>query len=469
MTEFILNDRIVRVDLPDGTPLLEVIRRTFHLTGMKLACGEGECGACTVLVGALDVHGVKYHSVTSCITPLINVHGKHVVTIEGINQEQLTPVQQAMVDCNGTQCGFCTPGFIVSMTGALLNGARLTTDDIVAATDGNICRCTGYHSIQRAARLLARRFQDPESHTLDQLIEHGVLPDYFASIDQQLARLGEPTDGNGKPGDVYVGGGTDLYVQRPQGMPGARVIPMAMSDTLHGISISNGHCSIGAAETMASLQHSPVLHGLFPGIHDYFAPIGSTQIRNMATVAGNLVNASPIGDMTIMLLALYATVVLRKEDAVREVALHSFYQGYKELDKAADEHVETIHFPVPTPDTQFHFVRVCKREYLDVASVNAACSMAMTASGEITDIHLAIGGVAAVPLYLRETRSALMGRTCTSEAIVDAEKVLQSEIAPISDIRGSADYKRLLARQQFFTLMENVSQGRLAMHQMLEL
>jgi xanthine dehydrogenase small subunit len=456
MITFILNDREVRLSAPSGTPLIEIIRRDQQLKGTKLACGEGECGACTVLVGSLDSDGVSYRSMTSCITPVANIQGRHVVTIEGLYSTTPGPVHQAMIDCNGTQCGFCTPGFVVSMTGGLLNAKRLTVIELITAMDGNICRCTGYKSIERAAEKIVDEVSKiGDSDTLDGLVNLGVVPSYFKSIRERLLKI---TNGTAlaDPSGVNIGGGTDLYVQKPYEVRKTALHTMISYKELQGISIIDDICSIGASETMSSIQDSSLIQQIIPDIRKYLAPVGSTLIRNMATVGGNLANASPIGDLTIMFLGLDASIVLLEGNNERRIKLKDFYLGYKTLAKASNTIIGRVEFVIPAMNS-YHFERVCKRTFLDVASVNSACTMECDDLHVIRNVHLSAGGVAPIPLYLSHTVDFLHGQTISAELILEANEVMQSEISPISDVRGSMEYKRLLLRQLFFVHMMKLS------------
>ena len=454
MIRFLLNDKRVESRLPESSTVLDFVRNTMRLTGSKLACGEGECGACSVLVGSLKGDNLTYQTMTACITPLANVHGKHVVTVEGLNlttgpaDKSLSPVQAAMVDENGTQCGFCTPGFIVALTGALLTEGKVDRGALISSMDGNVCRCTGYKSIERAAdRIMHQVATLPDNKRVEWLVEKNFIPEYFTSIVDDLNQLHETKPSANGHNGLPIGGGSDLYVQRPYAMRTAEVRPMYDNQQLKGISIANGICTIGTSETMSSMQHSSVLRKLFPEIHNYFAPIGSTPIRNMATIGGNLVNASPIGDTTIFFLALHADLQVTGPDGMRTIPLRNFYLGYKKLDLQKNEVVTTVQFKVPPENSGFHFYRVCKREYLDIASVNSACFIEFDIDFRIKNIGLSAGGVAPIPKFLDETCAFLQEKIPDERIIFEALEILDAEISPISDIRGSAEYKRLLLKQ----------------------
>jgi len=477
MIEFILNDQDVSTDLPPGTTVLDFVRYYKNLKGTKIGCREGDCGACTILVGELVSDSVKYRSMTSCLMPLANAAGKHIVTIEGINPENgsLTLVQQVMVDESGTQCGFCTVGFVVSLTGFCIDATPKSPQMAVSSVDGNICRCTGYKSIERAAENVCRELAKGSSR---------FVPDYFDSISSRLMSLQvkgrELESAAPRP---FVAGGTDVYVQRPDEATESYAAHLFYDPALRGIRDAGEFIEIGASATVTDLLESPVMNSIFPDLYKHLKLVSSTPIRNMATLAGNFVNASPIGDMTVWFLALDADIVF---NGGREMPLRKLYLDYKTLAKTDQEFLTAIKFRKPGPDHYFNFEKVCKRTYLDIATVNTAISLRVdTTPGEgwvppvlseppasagglnsktssqkkdfgaslldhfITNAHVSAGGVAPIPLYLKETSSFLIGRRINAETIEKANEIIQAEISPISDVRGSADYKRLLLRQLF--------------------
>lgn len=448
MLSFILNDQLVQTELPNGALLLDYIRYRQGLSGTKIGCREGDCGACTVLVGELDEDQVHYRQVTSCLTPIGNVKGRHVVTIEGLNGADLSPVQQYIIDEGASQCGFCTVGFVVSLSAYCLSPALPTYEGAIAAIDGNICRCTGYKSIERAAHrltdFLAER--DSESH-LSWLVEHGVVPEYFREIPHRLAAFQKdiPVQEEG----ILVGGGTDLYVQRPEELQNREIVLAADQSAWRYVKLEADSCEIGGATTVTDLLESPVFHQLFPRFVEHMKLVSSTPIRNISTVAGNFVNASPIGDLTAFFLALEAQLTLSDGQQERRLPLREFYLGYKQLNKRAEERITAIRFPIPAGNSHFNLEKVSKRIHLDIASVNSAAQL--TVNGKrITQAHISAGGVGPTPLYLAKTSAFLANKPLTAETVKAAGELLQTEISPISDVRGSADYKRLLLRQLFY-------------------
>lgn len=449
MVRFFLNNQLVETTLPPATTLLDFVRYEANLRGTKIGCREGDCGACTVLVGVLTGNKVYYNPVTSCLTPLANIAGKQVVTIEGLNTPELNAVQQAMVEQSGTQCGFCTPGFVVSLCGYALNeGGEPDFSKAISAIDGNICRCTGYKSIERATASIVEKLQHINiKQPLPWLVQEGFVPEYFLTNAERLASLPAAEITNGS---LAIGGGTDLYVQQHDSLH-ALPLKFVMADqTGSTITLVNHQCLIPGKATVTDLMHFEPLKKAVPGWIDYLKLVSSTPIRNMATVAGNLVNASPIGDLTIALLALDARITLEnKEGKERTIQLKDFYLGYKKLDKSTDEILTRIAVNLPDENHRFHFEKVCKRTYLDIASVNTAIGLTVE-NDTILAANCSMGGVAPVPLFLHKTSRFLTGQKVTAALVQVAAGVLATEIAPISDVRGTAAYKQLLARQLFY-------------------
>ena len=465
MIQFILNNQIIKTSVKSGVTLLDFIRDRQQLKGTKIGCREGDCGACTVLVGTNNEARVNYQSITSCISPLGNANGKHIVTIEGINlPSTLNTVQKAMTNNYATQCGFCTPGFVVSMTGFALRSLDATQSNKQTCKDaisGNICRCTGYKSIEKAGLEIERRLQETNGNNkINWLIKEGFIPNYFESIPLRLKELQNdnssalayhtPSEVEEISKRIKVANGTDLYVHHADKLAEENVHLLADGTALKGISFSEGICTLGANTTVTEIAENMQLQMLFPRLQQFLKLVSSEQIRNMGTLGGNFVNASPIGDMTIFFLALDSTLTIQKEDgSERLIPFHSFHQNYKVYDLQKNEIIKSISFEVPKTSDAFNFEKVSKRTHLDIASVNSAGKVSVL-NNVITQAHFSVGGVAAIPKYLYETNEYLIGKTLDSKTVIEAAKVLQSEISPISDVRGSSTYKRLLATKLFF-------------------
>lgn len=453
MIRFLLNDREMQSDLPPGTLLLDYIRYHRHLTGTKIGCREGDCGACTVLIADFDPAGnLKWESATSCLTALGNVVGKQVVTVEGLNMEKLNLVQEAMAQESASQCGFCTPGFVVSLSGfCFQSDHHPTPESAKAALSGNICRCTGYKSIEKAANRVCeslssrRKEQDPLAY----LVENQQFPSWLLSIGNRLRELKSRI----KPvvashGSIRtLGGGTDLYVQQHEAMVHSEIRFLSAEPELRFMKEIGDWIEMGGTSTVSDLFSFPSFREGVPDWKEIEALVSSLPIRNIATVAGNFVNASPIGDLSILFLALDAVLTLESPAGTREVALRHFFKAYKQMDKTPDEVVARIRFRKPGANHRISFEKVCKRKYLDIASVNSAVQLEMEGN-LIRNAGLSAGGVGPVPLFLKLSSEFLVGKEVSENVVLDLLEVVQKEISPISDVRGTADYKRLLLSQQ---------------------
>ena len=453
----IINNKTIKALANPNIVVLDFLRQYEHLNGTKEGCSEGDCGACTILVGELRGNEVVYKSVNSCLMPLGDVHGKHIVTIEGVNHpKELTPIQHAFVEEGGTQCGFCTPGFIMSLTGYCINHSEKKVEDAINSVDGNICRCTGHPPIIRAIRSVVENLEKHPHNDgvpLAHLIEQKILPEYFFSIAERLKEIQTHTraDVLVEESTTYiVSGGTDLYVQKAFTMH--TEITQRISAWRRDVPISEdkNEIQIPSTTTVEEFRLSPVIEKYFPELKAQLKLFGSTPIRNRATIAGNLANASPIGDMTSLLLAMNATLILREGSSARTLPLRKFYTGYKQLDKKKTELIETIFFSKPKPTTKLNFEKISRRQHLDIASVNSTMVFDLK-DGILSNVGISAGGVGATPLYLEKTSQYLNGKTINADILNEAFAIAHTEISPISDARGSAHYKRLLLRQLIAT------------------
>lgn len=466
MVRFLLNNKIVESFGSDGTTLLDTLRNEFGLTGTKEGCREGDCGACTVLIGTYENGEMDYEAVNSCLFPLADADGKHIITIEGLSSKENSIIQDAFIEEGATQCGFCTPGFIVSLTGYFLEAEDYKPVQAIAALDGNICRCTGYASIHRAVYSIVEKLLDhideKDKSDIKTLIEAGLLPVSFLETTRLMkdlkdlnendeeAQQEESAEGDQPKLGRIIGGGTDLFVREHASLRKEEEITFLFdNEELHSIEVEEERVYIGGAVTVNELLDSAILHEFIPDFADYFKLFGSLPIRNRATAAGNILNASPIGDMTIFFMALDSQLHFSDGEKERIVPLSEFYTGYKEYYKEENEILVYVSFPVPTGDCVINFEKVSKRRYLDIATVNSAAFIEVD-EGIIKAIRLSAGGVAPVPLRLNKTEEFLNGRAITGEAVKEAAAVAMNEIAPISDARGSAEYKKLLLRQLIY-------------------
>ena len=447
MIEFILNDKIIRTNTNKSMTLVDFIRENRNLKGTKIVCREGDCGACTVMVGELsqDQQSVQYHTITSCISPLANAEGKHIVTVEGLNlANKLNQVQQSLKDNYASQCGFCTPGFVVAMANYCLNNNADNEQQMLDAISGNICRCTGYVAIINAAKELVENCREQgKKYTLEQLIKHNFIPQYFASVSNNLKKI---QSAHQVRGEKIIAGGTDLYVQQADSLlqtPDLRYITLEQGQP---VIIEDNVCSISGLATVTDLFDNQELQNRIAHLQDFLRLLSSEAIRNMATVAGNFVNASPIGDMSAIFLALDATLLIVLNDESREVKLKDFFLDYKKIDLNKGESIAKLWFRLPTINSYFNFEKVSKRKHLDIATVNTAIHIEVE-DNKVVACDLSVGGVAAIPKYLTKTCEFLIGKEINNDTLKQAIEVMNTEISPISDVRGTAEYKRLLANQ----------------------
>ena len=369
---FLLNDKEICASAHPGTLVLDYLRIILRLTGTKEGCREGDCGACTVLIGEYRGDRVIYKSVTSCLMPLGELHGKHLVTIEGLNMTHLSPVQQAIVEEGATQCGFCTPGIVVSLTGYLMkDNTKIHKEGVKKTLSGHLCRCTGYRSLKQSACFLRNEVKDRTG--INTLVANSMLPGYFLEIPDRLRKIPSPAIESGVSGKVtpgyFVAGGTDIYVQKGEVLVESGVHLLNMNHELKNIYKKDGYVHVGALTTFEEFaNHQEIINGI-PYIQTYMSRVASLQIRNRATLGGNVINATPIGDLTIILLALDAILILKNDGKSRSVPMMSFYTGYKQLDKIPSEVLVDILIPESSADNKINFEKVSKRKYLDIATV----------------------------------------------------------------------------------------------------
>ncbi len=466
MISFILNQRQLDIREKPGQNLLDFIRYQQDLTGTKIGCREGDCGACTVLEGRLRNNELVYRSIISCLTPLGNVHGKHIVTIEGLNLEQLSPVQENLLNHGATQCGFCTPGFVISLTGHTMSSQPSSTAAAIASVDGNICRCTGYKSIERAAISISHLLKDKDpERPLQWLVNNRFLPPYFAGIGKRLSGMAQERPPPG-PAATLMGGGTDLMVQQPHNMARARLDLLFDKEELKDIRAADQQIIIGASATASDIMQSSLLQKHLPRIGKHFKRVSSEPIRNMGTLGGNIANASPIADLVIYFMVLGARLRLVNGQGERTLPLSSFFIDYKKTRIKKGEFIHSISLPLTGKPYLHNFEKVSKRTHLDIATVNSAMLIEVH-EDQIVRCMAACGGVSPIPRLLKNPSAFLTGNRLTAANLRRAAEVLQTEIAPISDVRGSAQYKRLLARQLFMAHFLELFPGRFALNELI--
>jgi xanthine dehydrogenase small subunit len=442
-------------DVDPTMTVLEYLRGPERLCGTKEGCAEGDCGACSVVL--MDRQG-RYQAVNACVLFMPALDGKHLLTVEHLAGADgaLHPVQQAMVDHHGSQCGFCTPGFVMSLL-ALRTEAKPDRAAINEALAGNLCRCTGYRPIVDAAIEACTGHQIPASLPLP--AQHDTLALTHAGRQSFSPRSADELAQTllDHPQSVIVAGGTDvgLWVTKQH-----KKLPVTVSldaaDDLRVISENEDIIRIGAAATYQDAL--PVLEKHFPDLGALIRRIGSRQIRNRGTIGGNIANASPIGDTPPALLALDASLVLRVGNTRRTVKLDDFFTGYRRSVLAPSEFIERIDVPVPRPNETFRCYKVSKRFEQDISAVCGAFRLTLD-NGIVRDIRIGFGGMAAIPSRALAVEAVLTGRRWNEATIRMAQVAMDDAFSPLSDMRASAAYRRIVARNLLQKCFLETSEG----------
>ena len=454
--KFLLNKSVVSErEEPAYTSLLEYIRDNQQLTGTKEGCASGDCGACTVLIGDVEGNEITYTATNACITPLYSVKNKHVVTVEHLAKDQtLHPIQKEMVCKNGSQCGFCTPGFVMSLTG-LYEKKRASSDceiyksDVCDAISGNLCRCTGYKPIVEAALSIEFDNESVEAlYTKEQVsrlvewdgsvseLEHYYYPNNLTELDQILQN---------KPNARMVAGGTDLMLEVTQRYNNLNdLIDLSFVNELISINDNEESILIGSAVTYSKFEElikeysSSFLHLL--------ERLGSRQIRNKGTLGGNIANASPIADTPPILLAMDADLHLRDSNGKeRIVSMHEFYLSYKKTVLQKNEYIKVIEIKKSKFKNFHRFYKISKRMEDDISSVMAAIRFKVE-NDNFVGVRLAFGGVAATPVRVLEAEQVLLNKPVNDETVIQiALTNIENTLKPIDDVRASATYRLEMA------------------------
>ena len=471
---FILNDEeIILSDVRPDTTLLDWLRLDRRLRGSKEGCAEGDCGACTVLVGRLLDGEIIYDSVTACIRFVGSLHGTHVVTIEHLRgvEGHLHPVQQAMVDHHGSQCGFCTPGFVMSLYGLWMRDPQPSRSTIEKALQGNLCRCTGYAPIIRAAEAMSG-YGQPQGDPL--WAERIALKEKITAInDGRRVEIGEGANQIIIPANLddfatlyerfpqatIVNGSTDVGLWVTKFMrPIGPVIFINHLQELKRIAENDSEVRFYAGVSYS--QALPVITANFPHMGELWSRIAGEQIRNMGTIGGNIANGSPIGDTPPPFIVLGAKLTLRRGAHRREIKLEDYFLAYGKQDRAPGEFVESVTLPLLPAGEKFAVYKISKRREEDISTLCGAFRVFVNDQGLVGMARVAFGGMAATPKRAKAVEAALVGQPWTQGTINAAVLAFAEDYQPISDMRASADYRLLAAQnllQRFF--LEGSGQG----------
>jgi len=458
---FVLNDNVISVDfnanpeLRPTTTVLNYLRSLPGHTGVKEGCAEGDCGACSVVIAENHDGNLSYKTIDSCLVFLPMIHGKQLITVENLaDSGALHPVQQEMVNHNGSQCGYCTPGVVMSMFGLYKNHYNPEREVIEDAFTGNLCRCTGYQPIIKAAEH-ACSCVDTDKFKLHETKIIALLDEI--NRDKSTVEIYTPTQNYYKPltlpdalalrrkyqGATIVSGASDIALRQTKKREFLSGI-LDISDVaeLKYFIEEERVYKIGSGLNLEQLKaHS---FEKLPALYKMLQIFGSLQIRNLATIGGNIGSASPIGDLLPLLIAYKAKVKLQSKDSERIIPVVEFIKGYRLTDISYDELITAIHIPKLPADTFVHSFKVSKRKDLDISTVSGGFSLQLE-NGHVKELILAFGGMADQPKRASETEHYLLWKPWTRATVEHARKILVHEFTPISDARSGAEYRKIVA------------------------
>ncbi|MBW6513542.1 MAG: FAD binding domain-containing protein [Candidatus Syntrophosphaera sp.] len=473
---FWLNGKPFRAEIPPAQTTLEFLQQNAQLYGTKCSCNEGDCGACTVVLARVRDGAVRYEAVNSCLYNAARLHGKHLITVEGLGTpDKLHPIQQAMLDFHSTQCGYCSPGFVMSLFALLASVLHPSEAEILAALEGNLCRCTGYDSILQAARFMADKFAPDE-----------IVPDWCRALEKEVLAFQGPSGSVEKigvplrhcrkyhlpstledlatllhqePEHTIINGGTDIMVQmNVQRRQYPVLIDLSALPGLDRVESGPDGISIGANATYSDLLCSEAISSSLPVLQDLIMLVASRQIRNFATLSGNIANASPIGDTLPLLLALEASLVLYSSSGERKLPLRGFFLDYRKTALRPDEIIKSILIPLPPQSAFLRSLKAAKRKAVDISSVVSAVRIEER-DGRICFAELALGGVAPVPKLSRQFHNALANMELQGLHPSEIADFVAAEFQPISDVRGSDAYRSKLIRNHVLKYLREFLEG----------
>ncbi len=465
--EFILNDELIKINNVDtNVSVLNYLRIAKRLTGTKEGCASGDCGACTAIIAELTNNKLEYKAINTCIMFLYSLHGKQLITVEHLSNSKLHPVQQSMVDNHGSQCGFCTPGFVMSMFGMYKDKVKPSNQNIDEYLAGNLCRCTGYNSIKKAAKKMYSygrkdKFSKNENKIIKLLkkIKHN---DILISknnnkfyIPLNLKNLIQYTQNNKQY--KFVTGGTDIALEVTKKNNNINsLIYLGNNKDLNYIKIKENYINIGSATPINKII--PILKKYYPSFADMFDRYGSTQIRNVASIGGNLGSASPIGDSLPALLALNAKLILQSKNQ-RLLDIKDFFKAYRKTALKNKEFIKEIRIPILKSHI-FKCYKISKRIDDDISSLFVAYLLKLK-NNIIIDINIAYGGMDSIPNFAFKTQKYLIGKEFNLKNIDKSKQMIEKDFTPLTDVRASSTYRKLVSKNLMDRLFLEINNNKI--------
>ncbi len=447
---------------PDTT-VLQWLRSLRGQSGTKEGCGEGDCGACTVVLGEVEHGRIRYKSVTSCLLFLPALQGKWLITVEHLQSNDGTyhPIQQALAGRHGIQCGFCTPGVSMSMLALYKNQVTPDRDSIIRALSGNLCRCTGYAPFISACRDACTGAPDHFTALEQTVLQHlnhitGEAFEYNTSGLHYFRPTALSTALKWKaahPGALLINGSTEVAVKKNKRQAHfPLILDLGAIPALKEIIVKEEQLIIGAGVCMEELRKATA--ALLPELSELLEHFASLQVRNIASIGGNIASASPIGDTIPALMAYGATVQLSGSKGLRNEPLESFITGYRSTQLAPEEIIYSITIPRTGSNTQVYCFKVSKREMVDIATVSLSAMLRLSEDGIVEAVKLFYGGMAATVKRAAKTEATLTGKAWTEENIQLATALITEDFTPLSDARATANGRLLMARNLLLSLYE---------------
>ena len=443
--EFLLNNELITINEANtNTTVLEYLRNYKNLKGTKEGCASGDCGACTAVIAEMKNNKLKYKSINTCITLLYSLHSKQLLTVEYIESKYLHPVQQSMVDNDGAQCGFCTPGFIMSMYAMHKNKIRPTDSNINRYLSGNLCRCTGYRPIKESLKNLKKyKNLDSDTSKVFKKLKKIKLKDVVLNNDgskfyihQNLKSFKKDFLKSKNPSLLVGGTDISLDITKKRRILN-EIFYLGQNKDLNYVRVRNNNIHIGAATPINDILGT--LKKYYPAFYEMFERYGSEQIRNVASLGGNIGSASPIGDSLPVLISLDATLVLDGLKS-RKIEMSNYFVGYRQTKLRKNEFIKEIIIPLKSKNNIHKCYKISKRIDDDISSVFMAINTAIK-NNTIKSIKIVCGGMAATPKIAKATEKYLKNKKITYENISKAKLIISKEFSPLSDVRGSKNYR----------------------------